>query len=331
MRKIIVTLTLLALMTPAFGWAQKNAPLRQVAVIPLDNVEGRIDHFSVDLAGQRLFMSALGNNTVEVIDLRAGKRIHSIPGLHEPQGVNFVPEFNTLFVANGEGGAVEIFDGTDLKLLGEVKFADDADNVRYDATARQVYVGYGQGGLGIIDAAGNQLLGEIKLPGHPESFQLEKSGPRIFVNIPDAREIAVIDRTKRAVVARWPMDGDRANFPMALDEAEQRLFIVCRHPAELLALDTVSGKLVAKLPCVGDADDLWYDESRKRIYISGGEGFLSVIAQRDANHYETLAKIPTAPGARTSFFIPQIRRLCLAVPRRDGQTAQLRVYEADSK
>ena len=331
MKKIIVTLALLAWMMPASSRAQQSEPLRLVATISLDNVQGRIDHFSADLEGGRLFMSALGNNTVEVFDLRTGKRIHTVPGLHEPQGVYYVPEVNKLFVANGEGGSVEIFDGSSFKLLGEVKFSDDADNLRYDSAARQIYVGYGEGGLGIIDAARNQLLHDIKLEGHPESFQLEKSGPRIFINIPNAREIAVVDRVKRAVVGRWPMDGDRANFPMALDEPGKRLFIVCRHPAAMMVLDTSSGRLVSTLPCVGDADDVWYDAVLKQIYISGGEGFLSVIAQQNANHYEALAKIPTAPGARTSFFAPQLHRLYLAVPRRGNQSAQLRVYEVQTR
>ncbi len=324
-------LALLELMMPALSRAQKSEPLRLVATIPLTDVEGRIDHFSVDLRGERLFMSALGNDTVEVFDLRSDQRIHTIPGLHEPQGVCFVPEVNKLFVANGDGGTVAIFDGASFKLLGEVKFSDDADNLRYDPVTRQIYVGYGEGGLGVIDVASNRLLHDIKLAKHPESFRLEKSGQRIFVNIPNAGEIAVVDRLKRTVAVRWPLDGDHANFPMALDEPEKRLFIVCRHPAELLVLDTASGKPVVKLPCVGDADDVWYDAALKRIFISGGEGFLSVIEQRDANHYEALAKIPTAPGARTSFFVPQLRRLYLAVPRRGAQSAQLRVYEVEAK
>src|SRR4030095_8898192 len=198
--------------------AQNATPLRLVQTIPLANVEGRIDHMAVDLKGERLFVAALGNNSVEVLDLRAGKRIHSITGLHEPHGVGFVPEFNKIFIANAKSGACEVFDGSSFKPIKSIKFSDDADNIRYDAAARRIYIGYGSGGLGIIDAATGDQLGEIKLEGHPESFQLEKSGPRIFVNIPTSQKIVVVDREKRAVTTAWPTSGATANFPMALDE-----------------------------------------------------------------------------------------------------------------
>ena len=179
--------------------ARNATPLRLVQTIPLANVEGRIDHMAVDLKGERLFVAALGNNSVEVLDLRAGKRIHSITELHEPQGVGFVPEFNKIFIANAKSGACEVFDGSSFKPIKSIKFSDDADNIRYDAAARRIYIGYGSGGLGVIDAATGDQLGEIKLEGHPESFQLEKSGPRIFVNIPTSQKIIVVDREKRAV------------------------------------------------------------------------------------------------------------------------------------
>jgi DNA-binding beta-propeller fold protein YncE len=197
---------------------------------------------AVDVKGQQLFVAALGNNTVEVIDLREGKRVRSITGLHEPQGVGFVPDLNKLFVANAKSGACDIFDGASLKLLKSVKFSDDADNVRYDATERRVYVGYGSGGIGIIDAATGAHLGDIKLDGHPESFQLEKSVRRIFVNVPTLQKVAVVDREKRAVIAAWPVTEAGANFPMALDEEHHRLFVGARKPAKLIVFDTESGR-----------------------------------------------------------------------------------------
>jgi DNA-binding beta-propeller fold protein YncE len=319
---------LLCMALPGPLRAQKSEPLRLVETIPLSNVEGRIDHFSIDLDGGRLFMAALGNNTVEVFDLKAGRRVHSISGLHEPQGVRFVEGLNKLFVANGEDGTVRIFDGITFKELTRVSFGEDADNLRYDSATRRIYVGYGPGGLGVIDAQSGKRLGNIKLDGHPESFQLEKGRERIFVNLPSAQCIVVIDRTEGTVIDRWPLPKDGANFPMALDEADHRLFVACRRPAELLVLDAASGKIVDKIPCVGDADDLWYDVARRRLYITGGEGAISVIAQRHADHYETLARIPTAGGARTSFFAPQLNRLYLAVPHRGSHQAELRVYEA---
>lgn len=328
--KWFLTILLLAAIAGSIEVAQAqnaaSASLQLVQTIPLNNVEGRIDHFAVDLKNQRLFMSALGNNTLEVFDLREGKRIHTIAGLSEPQGVCFVPDTNQVFVANGEGGAVKIYDASTFQLLSEVKFSDDADNLRYDSRTREVYVGYGGGALGIIDAQTGKLLGDIKLPAHPESFQLEKSGPRIFINLPNAQQIAVIDREKRAGVARWPLGGNHANFPMALDEANHRLLVACRQPPEVWVFDTQSGKVVAKVSCAGDADDLFYDAARRRAYVSGGEGFISVIEQVGATHFRATANIPTAPGARTSYFVPDLNRLYLAVPHRGSQQGELRVY-----
>ena len=308
--------------------AGETTPLRLVQTIPLPNVDGRIDHMAVDIKGQRLFIAALENNTVEVLDLRAGRHIRSITGLHEPQGVSFIPEFNKIFVANAKNGACDVFDGSSFQLIKSINFSEDADNIRYDATTRRVYVGYGGGGLGIIDAATGDQLGDIRLEGHPESFQLEKSGTRIFVNIPTAQKIVVVDRDKRATTTSWPTAGATANFPMAFDETHHRLFVGFRKPARLIVFDTESGKVVANLESPGDADDIFYDSARQRIYISGGDGFVAIIQQQDADHYKTLAKIPTASGARTSLFVPELSRLYLAVPHRGAQRAEIRVYEA---
>jgi DNA-binding beta-propeller fold protein YncE len=308
--------------------AEESPRLRMVQTIPLPNVEGRIDHLTVDLKSQRLFIAALGNNTVEVVDLQAGKRIHTIGGFQEPQGVAFIPEFNNLFVANGKSGACDVFDGSSLKRVKSLKLSDDADNIRYDAAKRHVFVGYGGGALAMIDAGIGDRIGEIKLKGHPESFQLEKSGPRIFVNIPTARQIAVVDREKRVVTVAWPTGDVAANYPMALDETNHRLFVGFRKPARLVVFDTESGKVVADLESPGDADDIFYDAARAQIYISGGEGLIGVVQQQDADHYKTVAKIPTAPGARTALWVPETSRLYLAVPHRGSQRAEVRVYEA---
>jgi len=308
--------------------AEESSPLRLTQTIILPNVEGRIDHMAANVKGQRLFIAALGNSSLEVVDLRANKHLQSIGGFHEPQGVGFIPEFTKLFVANGKSGACDILFGSSFKRIKSVKFADDADNVRYDATARRVYVGYGNGALGIIDPVNGNQIGDIKLDGHPESFQLEKSGPRIFVNIPTAKQIAVVDREKRVVIAAWPTGGASANYPMALDEEQHRLFVGFRKAAKVAVFNTESGKSVANLDSAGDADDVFYDDSRRRIYVSGGEGFLSIFQQKDADHYEQIGKIPTAAGARTSLFVPELSRLYLAVPHRGSQGAEVRVYEA---
>ena len=308
--------------------AQESSTLRMVQTIPLPNVEGRIDHMAVDVKGQRLFIAALGNNSVEILDLNAGKHFKSIPGLHEPQGVGFISEFNKIFIANGKTGACDILDGSSFERIKSVKFPDDADNIRYDANGQRVYVGYGNGGLGIIDAKNSDHIGDIRLDAHPESFQLEKSGPRIFVNLPDSKKIAVVNRETRAVITTWAKTNATANFPMALDETHHRLFVGFRKPAKVSVFDTDSGKVIANLDSAGDADDIFYDNSRRRIYIAGGDGFLSIFQQLDPEHYQPVAKIPTAAGARTALFVPEFNRLYLAVPHRGSQRAEVRVYSA---
>jgi YVTN family beta-propeller protein len=213
---------------------------------------------SIDVKGGRLFVSALGNNTVEVIDTKAGTRVKTIPGLQEPQGVLYVPAVDRLYVANAKDGSVRIFDGSSYAPLKTLDYGDDADNLRYDSDHKAIWVGYGNGALAEIDEQGNKG-GEIKLDAHPESFQLEKGSPRIYVNLPDSRKIAVLDREKRAIVATWPLGMAQADYPMALDRADHRLFVITRHPPQLLVFDTTTGKIVQRLPAVGDCDDAFYD------------------------------------------------------------------------
>ena len=308
--------------------AQESSALRMVQTIPLPDVEGRIDHMAVDLNGQRLLIAALRNNSVEILDLNAGKHLKSIRGFQEPQGVGFVSEFNKIYVANGKSGACDILDGSSFDRIKSVKFPDDADNIRYDAIGRRVYVGYGSGGLGMVDATDGNYIGNIKLDAHPESFQLEKFGPRIFVNVPDSKKIAVVNRETRRTISTWSTPGATANFPMALDETHHRLFVGFRKPATLGVFETSSGKISANLDSTGDADDIFYDGSRQRIYIAGGEGFISIFQQIDPDHYQALTKIPTAAGARTALFVPELNRLYLAVPHRGSQRAEVRVYNA---
>ena len=334
MLKALWPLALIALLSAPAAHTQASAPLRLTHVIPLPDAHGRIDHFDVDLAHQRLFMSALGNNTLEVFDLRANRRIHRISGLHEPQGVTYVPKSNRIFVANSDDGSVRMFDGGTYKLLNVVHFPSDADDTRYDPATNRVFVGYGDGsdaGLGIFNGTTGKLLEKIKLPGHPESFQLEESGMRIFANIPTAdNRIAVINRSNGKIVAMWALRGAEDNFPMALDEKDRRLFIGTRSPPEVLILDTESGKIIARAPSVGHADDMWYDPAHKRIYVSGGSGFISVIQQRELSHYRSIAQIRTLPGGRTSCFVPELNRLYLGVWGQGGRPELLQVYEVGS-
>ena len=309
---------------PAQEHTSTALPLKQA--IPLPGVEGRIDHLDVDLSGQRLFVCALGNNTVEVVDLNKGERVHTISGLGAPQGVAFVQELNRLFVANDKGGVCNIYDANSFQLIGKVDFADDADNVRYDRASKRIYVGFGSGGIGIINAADGKQVGSLKLAAHPEAFELEKDGHRIFVNIPGARHVAVVDREKGEVIATWA-PGAFGNFPMALDEADHRLFIGYRVPPKLIVLDTESGKAVASVSIAGDPDDVFYDSKHHRIYAICGAGKIEIIEQSDANHYKTVATIETVNGARTGLLVPERDTLFVAIPHHGSQPAEIRSYQ----
>ena len=314
----------------AIATDEHNAALLQLKqTIPLPGVEGRIDHLDLDINGKRLFVCALGNNTVEVIDLNKGERIHTISGLGAPQGVAFVPELNRLLVANDKGGVCNIYDADSFQLIGKVDFADDADNVRYDSASKQIYVGFGSGGIGIINAADGKRIGSIKFAAHPEAFELEKQGRRIFVNVPNARHVAVIDRDKGEVTATWKTDGAFGNFPMALDETNRRLFVGCRLPSKFVVLDTESGKVIAKIDISGDSDDIFYDSKRHRIYAICGAGKVDTVEQTDPNSYKPSTKVDTADGARTGLFVPERDTLFVAVPHHGSQQAEIRRYEIE--
>jgi DNA-binding beta-propeller fold protein YncE len=307
----------------------QNARLSNDQRIPLDGVSGRIDHLAVDVGRNRLFVAALGNDTVEIIDLKSGKQTHSLKGFAEPQGIAFAPDLERVYVANGRDGSCRILNGESLASLGSVICGDDADNVRYDPGARRVYVGYGSGGLVVIDATAGKKLSDIKLEGHPESFQLEKSGTRIFVNVPATRQIAVIDRTDNKIVQTWKITAAASNFPMSLDETRNRLFVGCRNPAVLLVYDYSSpaGRLVASIPIGADTDDVFYDGAKRIIYASCGKGVLSLISQNDADQYASQPSIQTEPGARTCLFVPELNRLLVAVPRRGNSPAEIRAFK----
>ncbi|HSB74782.1 MAG TPA: YncE family protein [Terriglobales bacterium] len=310
---------------------EETEPLVLVRIIPLPGAEGRFDHMAVDVKGGRIFAAVFGNDTVEVMDVRRARRIYTISGgFNEPQAVAYLPESNRVVVSNSGDGTCQILDGNTYKLLSTVKFPGDADQLRYDPASRRVYVGYGEGGIGALDAVTNQRVGrDFMLGAHPESFQLEQHGPRIFVNLASSSQVAVINRTTGAI-AKWQLRDAGTNFPMALDEQHHRLFIAARRPARLLVLDADSGKMIATLPGAADTDDMWYDSTRRRIYVPSGEGFIFVYQQVDADHYQRIAKIPSAIGARTSAYLGQVGKhnsLYLAVPARADRGAEMWVYE----
>jgi YVTN family beta-propeller protein len=308
--------------------AQSPARLEREVEVPLPGVTGRIDHMAISPDGKRLYVAALGNNTVEVVDTARGSRISTIRDIAEPQGVR-VLSGGEVAVSSASDECVRFYSG-EGKVVQTIKDLPDADNLRLDEKAGLLYVGYGKGAVAAIDPVKREKVGEIKVGGHPESFQLESNGPRprILVNVPDTREIAVLDRTTGKQVATWKLEDAAANFPMALDEGHHRLFVVCRKPARLMVMDTESGRRVAEMPCVGDADDLFYDADLARLYITGGEGKLQVISQSDPDHYALLQEIETSPGARTSYWSSQERRLWVAAPQRGERQAKLLVFRA---
>lgn len=308
------------------GYAQDVRPLRLQKTIPLKNISGRVDHLAVDVKGNRLFLAALENNTVEVIDLLLGRHLGSIKGLHKPQGLLYIPEFDKLYVANEENGTLDIYQGTSLAFVWRIKFQNNADHIRYDEAAKLVYVDHGKK-IAVIDAVTDEVKGGIFLDGHPESFALEKRGQRLFANIPAAGEIAVIDSKKKSVISIWRSKDSSGNYSMALDEAHRRLFVGFRNPPVLAVFDTETGRLVAQADSGRDSDDLFYDPVRRYIYNSCGEGLIYVYQQVDLDHYRIIAKIRSSPGARTSLFVAEHNRFYVAVPAQGEGNAEVRVYE----
>jgi len=303
-------------------------PLALVRSIGLPRVEGRIDHLAFDAGTQRLYIAALGNNTVEVLDANAASHLKSLPGFREPQGIAILPDTRSVAVANGQGDGLQLIGADDYRPGPMIRLGDDADNVRYDPSAKRVYVGFGGGALAAIDPMTGKVVGAARLAGHPESFQLERGGARVFINVPDAHQVAVVDRSTMKISATWPVTTAGSNFPMALDEPNHRVFVGCRRPAKVLVFDTTSGKETASFDIVGDTDDLFYDAPRKRLYVTGGEGYIDVVQDEGANTFIRTAHVSTAPGARTSLFVAEQGRLYLAVPHRGNQQAEIRVFEA---
>lgn len=355
--------TLLGGLSIGGALAQQGAPATESAAltleerIPLANVDGRMDHMGIDVKGQRLFAAAFDNHTLEVIDLQTGRQAHTIVNLVQPQAAYYDPSTNRLFVPSGGDGAVKIFDGTSFQLLQTVKLSSDADNVRYDARGRHVIVGYGgekslygqvaraqgqkDGALAVIDPVTGNKTAEIPTDGHPESFQLEKSGTRVFINVPDKKEILVADLVSNSVLAHWALSACTDNFPMALDEAHHRLFVACRGPASLLVLDTETGKPVTSVSfdSLLFSDDIFFDDSKSRIYViartaqkdnprAPGPGVIEVIQQKDPDRYDKIASYPTGWSAQTGFFAPDLAKLFVATRRQQGgQGGEILVFE----
>lgn len=307
------------------SWAATPEPLVLEAKIPLGNVKGRIDHLAVDVAHRRLFVAELGNNTVGVLDIDGRKVVRRLEGFDEPQGVAYLARTDTLYVANGGNGDLHAFRGPKLEPVGKLALGDDADNIRIDRDQARIYVGAGAGNLAIIDAAAFEKVGEIALKGHPESFQLDSAGSRIYVNVPDAKEVAIVDRAASKQIASWSTANLRSNYPMALDAQLNRVLVAFRQPATLVSFDAASGAMQERVDICGDADDVFIDARRGYLYVACGQGVIDVLTRR-GDHTTHLARIDTSQGARTALFSSDLDRLFLAVRASGAEGAAVWVF-----
>jgi hypothetical protein len=302
-------------------------PLATARTFALPAVRGRIDHLVYDASTQRLFVAALGNGSLEVIDVQKGERVTGVDGLPEPQGVALVPARGMVAVACGGDGTLRLYDCATLAKKAEIEVGADADNVRLSADGATLLVGEGDGSLAFVDVGKLQLRGKAKLPGHPESFQLD--GQRAVVNVPGARPAAVVavDLEQRRATATFAL-ADAGNYPMAFDSGRGRLLVACRKPARLCVLDAASGKTLSRTECVDDADDVFLDDKNGRVLVIGGGGAVDVFAFGAGDACERIASVPTSKGARTGLWVPGLRRLFVAVPQRGDQGAAIRELRA---
>jgi len=334
--KLVAVIFLIAYGGVAFSQDGGKQPLRLVQTIPLPNVKGRLDHMDVDVKGKRLFVAGLENGTFEVVDLKAGKWVRSIPGFKKAQGALFVPELNKLFLASGDDGMLRVFRGDTLDLLDSIRLEPGPNRVVYEPNSKLVYVGYGgkdagkdYGEVGIIAGQTDKVIGDIKVVAHPSELLLDKAGKSLFVFVSIASKIQLIDTSKRKLLSTWPVTSQR-NGDGAFDESTSRLFIGTRTPAEMVVMDSKSGREVAHLPTPEGMDGVYFDAARKRVYVSGGRdlqiGFAYVYQQKDADHYETIGKIPTREGAGTSLWSPELDRYYVAAPATGKEEAAILVY-----
>lgn len=323
----------LALGSSGFAAAREPGPLRQVASIALPGIVGRIDHFSADARRRRLFVSALGNHTVEVVDLAAGKRLRSLTGVAKPQGECYVGRLGKLFTADGAAGNVKVYRGSDLRLLATISLDLGPDAETYDPATRRVYVGYGgedagkpYGEVGIIDAASDRHIGDIRTSAHPGAVLDGRPGQAIYITVPKTREVSQIDARTGRIVATWK---SREGSPVSLayDGSRDRLFVGTRNPAQVEVFDARSHRWITSLPSVGLMDGLFYDAAHRRIYASGGDGYVAVYRQLSADRYEEIAKVPTGANGRTSLWVGQLNRYYVAVPAGAGRGAAVLDFE----
>lgn len=304
--------------------ADELKTLKLVQTVPLEGKTGRFDHLALDAKGERLFVANLSNDSLDIVDLKAGKLVKQIVGQMKAQGVAFAPSLGRIYQGNGTDGVCNVFDGTTFKTLHTLKLPD-ADNVRYHAASGLVYVGHGAKSLTAFDAKTYEVKATIPLPGAPESFQIDAAKKRLYVNCLKPATVAVIDLDRHEVVAKYPLTLADANYPLTLDTKGQRVFVGCRKKPMVVVLDAVTGKELAGVEIPGDIDDLFYDAKRGRLYAACGEGALAVLEEKEGT-FSLIESIPTAKLARTCLFDSESDRLFVVLPRVGETPPELRVY-----
>jgi len=316
--------------------AQEKLPLKLIKTTPMPGFTGDFDHFGLDLKGNRLFLAAEVHKTVEVFDLRTGERVHSIEGFGQPLMMVYLPESNHLVVTDGGDSAVQLVDCNNYKIIKTIRLGQGVDHGVLNPVNKYYYVESGGGSgapthlLSIIDTKSFRHVGDITgLPGSSnEGMVIDRAGKKLYVNLTGTDEVGVIDLDTRRLVARWPLPDAHEAHAIVLDEPNHRLFTATRKPAQFIVFDTDTGKVVTSLPCVGVNSDMSLDVSRKRIYVTGSET-ASVFEQRDADHYEHIAEVPTAYRAKSSIFVPDLKRLYVAASGKGKPDAKLalQIYE----
>jgi DNA-binding beta-propeller fold protein YncE len=328
MRLTLLAALIWGALAAATGRSADQPTLVLAQTIDLKGKPGKLDHVAIDLKRGRLLVANKANNTLDVVDLKAGKLLQQVPGQQGIQGVAYVADLDRIYVGLGVRGFCNIFDGATYRPIKSIKFADDADNVRYDPRTHMIFVAHADKMLGVIDAKSFALKGDIKLPGTAEGFEAEKNSSKLFLNVPDTNEVVVIDTGKKEITGSFPLKLAGGNHPLALDEVNHRIIVGCHKEPKVVVLDSETGKEITSVAIPEGCDDLFYDAKHKRVYVSCSEGYLVTISQKDSDHYEVIEKLPTAKDARTCLFVPEQDKVYLAVPRQEGkQGPEIRVYD----
>jgi len=335
MKKYLLILAL-ALFCARHSAAQEKAPLRLAQTISVPGAR-KWDHFGVDIKGNRLFATSEEEPAIEVFNLKTGEHLRTLTEFKEPHNVLPLPELKKIFVVDGEASEIKVLDYDSYKLIGHTELTIDADPVAYDPASKYLYVVNGGREahtptclISIVDTASGKKIADMKLgTNRLESMAIEKSGPRLFVNMTGINSIGVVDREKQTVIQTWPITAGKENVPLQYDEVTHRLFLATRKPSKLVVVNADNGKEIASLDVADYVDDLTYDAAHHRLYVpgGGGNGAVSVVEQRGADDYQVVATIPTKPGAKTARLVPELNKYYVGVPAKDGQPAEILVYD----